>query len=75
MGHLRPMSLSVTLGLLVAALAFTAFAGWRGARPPDLVKGPRMAPWRFLMILSAALAMLLVIHLGTLAGMERPPWV
>lgn len=69
------MSLPLTLGLLAAALAFTVFAGWRGARPPDLLRGPRMAPWRFLMVLSAALSMLLLIHLATLAGMERPPWV
>lgn len=73
--HLPGMSLPLTLGLLAAALAFMVFAGWRGARPPDLLRGPRMAPWRFLMVLSAALSMLLLIHLATLAGMERPPWV
>ena len=66
------MSLSLTLILLAAALALTLFAGWRGARPPDLIKGPRMAPWRFVMLLSGALATLLLIHLGTLMGLQRP---
>jgi hypothetical protein len=66
------MSLSVTLILLVAALAIAVFAGWRGARPPDLMKGPRMVPWRFIMLLAGALVFLLVIHLGTLVGAPRP---
>lgn len=69
------MDLRLTLILLVASLALTAFAGWRGARPPDLIKGPRMVPWRFLMVLGAALAMLLLIHLATLGGVNRPDWV
>ena len=43
--------------------------------PPDLFKGPRMVPWRFIMLGAAALAMLLLIHLATLFGAERPPWV
>lgn len=69
------MDLRLTLILLAASLALTVFAGWRGAQPPDLIKGPRMIPWRFLMILGAALAMLLLIHLATLGGMTRADWV
>jgi hypothetical protein len=71
----EPMSLTPTLILLGVALAVMVFAGWRGARPPDPFKGPRMVPWRFIMLGSAALAMLLLIHLATLFGAERPPWV
>ena len=62
------MSLSMTAGLLVAALGLTAFCGWRGARAPDIHKGPRLAPWRFLMITFAALALLLLVHLVNLLG-------
>jgi len=69
------MDLTTTLILLVAAITATAVCGWRGARPPDPIRGPRMAPWRFLMILAAALTMLLLIHLATLLGAERPAWV
>jgi hypothetical protein len=69
------MSLPLTLVLLAAALALTVFAAWRGALPPNPLKGPRMIPWRFLMILAAALTMLLLIHLTGLFGAERPPWV
>ncbi len=42
-----------------AALALVAvFAGWRGARLPNPHRGPRMIPWRFIMVLSAAVAIL-----------------
>ena len=47
--------------LAAGALALVAvFAGWRGARPPNLRRGPRMVPWRFLMVLSATGAILTV---------------
>lgn len=65
------MPLIPTLGLLVLAIAVMLVSGWRGSRPPDLVKGPRMMPWRMIMLLSAALITFLIIHLATLAGMTR----
>ena len=70
-----PMSLTVTLGLLGVALAVMIFTGWRGTLPPDPLKGPRLTPWRFLMIAAAAAALLLLIHLATLFGAERAPWI
>ncbi|WP_295184976.1 hypothetical protein [uncultured Brevundimonas sp.] len=69
------MSLTTTLVLLGVALAVMVFCGWRGARPPDPLKGPRLMPWRFLMVGAAAIAMLLLIHLATLFGAERAPWI
>lgn len=69
------MTLSTTLILLAASLALTLLAGWRGAQPPDPRKEPRMIPWRFIMLAAAALALLLLIHLTTLFGAERAPWV
>ncbi len=62
------MSLPVTLALLAASIAGVALCGWRGARAPDLVRGPRLIPWRFLMLLFATLAFLLLIHLAALPG-------
>ncbi len=59
------MSLTLTLILLGASVAFGVFCGWRGALPPHPLK-VRMAPWRFLMLLSAALAFLLMVHLAAL---------
>ena len=69
------MDLTTTLILLTAVVATMIFCGWRGARAPDPFKGPRMIPWRFLMIGAAAVAMLLLIHLATLFGAARAPWV
>ena len=62
------MSMTLTLSLLAAALIVGGFAGWRGARPSDFLR-PRMVPWRFIMLLSGALAFLLMIHVGTLLGL------
>lgn len=69
------MDLITTLILLGAAVTVMVFCGWRGARAPDPLKGPRMIPWRFLMIGAAAISMLLLIHLATLGGAVRAPWV
>ncbi len=68
------MSLTVTLALLVAALALAVFAGWRGARPWDPRRGVRMVPWRFIMLLSGAAIMVLAIHIGTLMGVPQRPY-
>ncbi len=66
------VSLSLTLILLAVCLAVTVFAGWRGQRPPDLLKGVRMAPWRFLMLLFGAISFLLAVHLAALFGITHP---
>ena len=68
------MSLPLTLGLLAAAVALTIFAGWRGSRPWDLTRGVRMAPWRLIMLLSGAVILILVVHLGTLMGIPQRPY-
>ncbi|MFK4058191.1 hypothetical protein [Brevundimonas sp. NPDC046655] len=67
------MSPSLTLALLAFSTAVAVFSGWRGARPPDLSKGPRMMPWRFIMLVAGALTFLLLIHLATvLSGRTFP---
>lgn len=64
------MSFSLTLALLAGAVAAGAAFGWLGARPPDPHRGPRMAPYRFLMILSAAIGLMLLVHLVNLMGLR-----
>lgn len=64
------MSLPATLALFLAAAAVTAFAAWRGARPPNLMKGVRMAPWRLIMVLGAAATLIFFVHLVNLLGFQ-----
>ncbi len=47
------MELPLTLTLAGGFVAMAVFAGWRGARPPNPHRGPRLVPWRFLMLLAA----------------------
>ena len=62
------MSFPVTLACLAGFLALAALSGWLGARPPNPHRGPRMAPWRFIMLLLAAGALLMLVHLVNLLG-------
>jgi hypothetical protein len=64
------MSLVATCIALAVVIGFAAFSGWRGSRPPDLIRGPRMAPWRFLMLIGITVAIFLLIHLINLAGLD-----
>lgn len=67
------MSIGLTLALIAACTALAVLAGWRGARPPDLMRGPRLIPWRFIMLLAVALTSLLVVHLAHAALGGPPP--
>jgi hypothetical protein len=64
------MDLLPTALALAFAVALAVFSGWRGSRPPDFVKGPRLVPWRWIMILSGAVALYLAAHLLNLFGLE-----
>jgi hypothetical protein len=56
------MDMTLTLEVAAGFLALAVFAGWRGARPPNPHRGPRLAPWRFIMLLSAAVLTFLLGH-------------
>jgi len=63
------MALTLTAVLLVAAVVLAGLFGWLGARPPNPLKGPRLVPYRLLMMLSAAAALLMaILVLGALRG-------
>lgn len=57
------MDLTTTLILTGMTLVFGLFCGWRGARKPDPHRGPRLIPWRALMVGSTLLLVLLLTHL------------
>ncbi len=58
----------MTLAAVVAAAVLAVVFGWLGARPPDPNRGPRLMPWRWLMLLCAATVMLMLVHLVNLLG-------
>jgi hypothetical protein len=65
------MELPTTIALAVLCLAATIFCGWRGALPPNPAKGPRMVPWRALMLLGAALEIVLIVRIASQLGILR----
>ena len=67
------MDMPVTLALGAAAVVSGVVFGWLGARPADPRRGPRMIPWRFLMLLAAAAAMLMGVHAVNLLGFVTGP--
>jgi len=64
------MDLYPTIACAVVALLLTVFCGWRGARPLNVLKGPRMMPWRPLMVACAVVTLLLTAHILNLLGMK-----
>lgn len=62
------MPLNVTIAASVGLLALAAFAGWRGSKPSDPLRGPRLIPWRFIMVTASALALFFVVHMVNLLG-------
>lgn len=58
----------ITLAATAFFAALAVFAGWRGARPPDLARGVRMIPWRPIMVFSAAGVLLMLVHAVNLMG-------
>ncbi len=64
------MDLGLTLVIAIGAALLAALSGWLGARPPDPLRGPRLAPWRFLMLVSAAVVLMTIVHLVNLAGLR-----
>lgn len=60
-----PPLFALALGL--AALA--GFAGWRGAKPPNLLKGPRLIPWRAIMVFATAAAIICLVSAERMAGL------
>lgn len=67
------LSLTLTVILLSLSALLTVFFGFMGARPVNPNKGPRMVPWRFLMLLTFTASLLLLVHLLTLLGLKSDP--
>jgi hypothetical protein len=60
------MALIPTAVLAACALALTLLFGWLGARPVNPLRGPRLVPWRFLMLLAFLAMVLALVHVVAL---------
>lgn len=63
------MDMSLTLMIAAGLLGLVVFAGWRGARPPNPHRGPRLIPWRFIMLVAAACLLPVLVHVASLLGL------
>ena len=58
----RGMGYQIAAAVAAGLVALAVFAGWRGSRPPNPHKGPRLMPWRMIMMLSAAVALIVAVE-------------
>ena len=65
------LDLVPTVILLCVTSALALLCGYMGQRPMNPRKGPRMLPWRFLMLLFFTLSLFLLVHLLTLLGLKQ----
>lgn len=59
----------ITLGAMLGFTAFAALASHNSGKPYDVERPPRL-PWRLLMLVSAFLAALCLVHMINLLGYE-----
>ena len=64
------MDLPFTIAAAATFLILAIVCGWFGARPINVLKGPRMVPWRPLMMVCVVGLMLMVVHLVNLLGVS-----
>ena len=62
------MTLTTTLIVMAALAGIAIFSGWRGAKPPNLLKGPRLVPHRLIMVTASAALLVMTVHLVNLLG-------
>jgi hypothetical protein len=60
------MTLTFTLVLAGVSAALAVLCGVIGARPSRPLSPPRLAPWRFLMLLAFAVMVAALVHVVTL---------
>ena len=60
------MNLAVTLVLAAVSLGVAILCGVLGARPARPNAGPRLIPWRFMMLLAFALMVAALVHVVSL---------
>ena len=63
------MDLPTTLWGLAGVGGLLAFSTWRSMQPADPLK-PRLVPWRLVSVMAGGFALMLLVHLVNLFGVE-----
>jgi hypothetical protein len=63
------MDLTTTLIVLAASVGVFAYGSWVAARPADPLN-PRLIPWRPIIIFAGVAAILMLVHVVNLLGVE-----
>ena len=63
------MSMTITIGLMLATACVFGLAAWRGGQPSNPAK-PRLVPWTLIAIASGVFFMMLLAHVFSLFGLE-----
>ncbi|MEL7481021.1 MAG: hypothetical protein AAGJ29_05635 [Pseudomonadota bacterium] len=66
------MDLAFTLAGLAAVLGIAVLSNWQAGREWNGLR-PRIIPWKFVLILSGFLAIVLIVHVVNLLGVETGP--
>jgi len=64
------MGWPLTLSLMAAFALLAVFCGWRDMQPADLVKGPRMFPYRPVMLLAVVGVVVMLVHVVNMLGIH-----
>lgn len=64
------MDLTATAAAAILFLILAVLFGWLGARPINILKGPRLVPWRPMMMICVVGLMLMMVHLVNLLGVQ-----
>ncbi len=64
------MDLPLTAAAAAVFLLLAVLFGWLGARPINVLKGPRLMPWRPMMMVCVVGLMLMMVHLVNLLGVQ-----
>lgn len=57
-----------TLAIIGLCIGLGVFFAWRGAQPPNVLKGPRLVPYNFLMLVCIAIGLMMLVHLANIHG-------
>ncbi len=60
----------LTLASACVGAGAVVLAAWRHGRPPDPLRGPRLIPWVWVMLIGATWVLVMLVHALNLLGIH-----